>query len=46
MPFKEIVPCYRVSTWNILFWLNPLPDDKILEWSKVKQTADDNLECI
>ena len=23
---------------------NPLPDDKILDWSKVKQSADDNFE--
>ena len=27
---------------NILF--NPLPDDKILDWSKLKQFADDNFE--
>ena len=26
--------------------LNPLPDDKILDWSKVKQIADDILTCI
>ena len=25
---------------------NPLPDDKILDWSKLKQTADDILKCI
>ena len=25
---------------------NPLPDDKILEWSKLKQIADDILKCI
>ena len=24
--------------------LNPLPDDKILDWSKLKQFADDNFE--
>ena len=23
---------------------NPLPDDKILDWSKLKQSADDNIE--
>ena len=23
---------------------NPLPDDKILDWSKLKQSADDNFE--
>ena len=26
--------------------LNPLPDDKILDWSKLKQIADDFLKCI
>ena len=25
---------------------NPLPDDKILDWSKFKQIADDILKCI
>ena len=25
---------------------NPLPDNKILEWSKLKQIADDILKCI
>ena len=25
---------------------NPLPDDKILDWSKFKQIADDILMCI
>ena len=25
---------------------NPLPDDKILEWSKLKQLAADILKCI
>ena len=24
--------------------VNPLPDDKILDWSKFKQSADDNFE--
>ena len=28
--------------WTSLF--NPLPDDKILDWSKLKQSADDNFE--
>ena len=27
-------------------YLNPLPDDKILDWSKLKQIADDILKCI
>ena len=25
-------------------YINPLPDDKILDWSKLKQSADDNFE--
>ena len=25
-------------------WLNPLPDDKILDWSKLKQFADNNFK--
>ena len=25
---------------------NPLPDDKIFDWSKLKQIADDILKCI
>ena len=29
-----------------LMLFNPLPDDKILEWSKLKQIADDILKCI
>ena len=26
--------------------VNPLPDDKILDWSKLKLIADDILKCI
>ena len=25
---------------------NPLPDDKILDWFKLKQIADETLKCI
>ena len=28
------------------FIFNPLPDDKILDWSKLKKIADDILKCI
>ena len=28
------------------FTINPLPDDKILDWSRLKQIADDILKCI
>ena len=27
-------------------WLNPLPGDKVLDWSKLKQIAADILKCI
>ena len=30
----------------IFFSINPLPDDKILDWSKLKQITDDILKCI
>ena len=26
------------------YFFNPLPDDKILDWSKMKQSADDNFK--
>ena len=29
-----------------VFNFNPLPDDKILHWFKLKQIADDILKCI
>ena len=27
---------------QVSFCINPLPDDKILDWSKLKELADDN----
>ena len=27
-------------------YFNPLPDEKILDWSKLKEIADDILKCI
>ena len=30
----------------LYFGFNPLPDDKILDWFKLKQIADDILKCI
>ena len=35
---------HLVCILNILF--NPLPDDKISDWSYLKQIADDILKCI
>ena len=35
------------ENWNDGYHsVTPLPDDKILDWSKLKQTADDILKCI
>ena len=31
---------------EIARYINPLPDDKILDWSKLKQIADNILKCI
>ena len=28
------------------WWINPLPDNKILDWSKLKQIVDNILKCI
>ena len=27
-------------------YFNPLPDEKVLDWSKLKEIADDILKCI
>ena len=32
-----------VIVWE---WVKPLPDDEILDWSKLKQIAYDNSNCI
>ena len=29
---------------HVSYTFNPLPDNKILDWSKLKQSADDNFE--
>ena len=31
---------------QILLFVIPLPDDKILDWFKLKQIADDIFKCI
>ena len=39
--------CFKFGpVLNFVVWLrvNPLPDDKILDWSKLKQSADDNFK--
>ena len=40
---KILVNCIFAFIHNIF---NPLPDDKILDWSELKQVADDFLKCI
>ena len=37
-------PCSVTRGLNVS--INPLPDNKILDWSKLKQIADDILKCI
>ena len=34
------------NAFNLFQNINPLPDDKILDWFKLKQLADDILNCI
>ena len=31
---------------KVFYTFNPLPDDKILDWSRLKQIADDISKCI
>ena len=38
--YQHFLPFFFLKT------VNPLPDDKILDWSKLKQIADDILKCI
>ena len=38
--------CSSSPTSDLTTRLNPFPDDKILDWSKLKQTADDNLKLL
>ena len=39
-------PCFQGASKGVIVWewVNPLPDDKISDWSKLKQSADDNFE--
>ena len=44
-----ICQCFEFGqVQNFAVWerVNSLPDDKILDWSKLKQIADDILKCI
>ena len=38
-----MAPFYRVLTWSNLFWVNSLPNDRILDWSRLKAFTDENL---
>ena len=48
----DVVEAIRICLCNCqqvefgVVWVNPLPDDKILGWSILKQIADDILKCI
>ena len=33
-----------ITIYEVYLYINPLPDDKILDWSKLKQFADDNFK--
>ena len=35
-----------IKTSTLTMFLNPIPDDKILDWSKLKQIADGISKCI
>ena len=38
---------FKVYIFKLVYiWLNKLPDDKVLDWSKFKQIADDILKYI
>ena len=42
-PICKITMCV---SFDKLYFFNPSPDDKILDWSKLKQIADNILKCI
>ena len=44
-PFSYIVLKNLIKTL-VIELVNPLSEDKILDWSKLKQIADDILKCI
>ena len=39
-------PCNIIAVYVFCSVLNPLPDEKILDWSKLKEIADKILKCI
>ena len=47
---SEKISAFRKDLKYYLYYqntrLNPLPDNKILDWSKLKQIADEILKCI
>ena len=42
-PYNAILS-FKVKTKRVGVCVNPLPDDKILDWSKLKQSADDKFK--
>ena len=46
-PCQEIALFYSLDMeWSVQILINPLPDDKFLDWSNSKQIADDILNYI
>ena len=44
--YFKIICMWKYQIYIILMYLNQFPDDKILDWSKLKEVADDILKCI
>ena len=47
--WKKMMIWYVLNTYRVnlsVIDLNPLPDDKILDWSKLEEIANDILKCI
>ena len=44
--YKSIEVIANITKCHYRYYVNPLADDKILDWSKLKQIADDILKCI
>ena len=42
----QTLPVWKSLKFVVWERVNPLPDDKILDWSKLKEIADDIFKCI
>ena len=43
---SSLLQLEKITEAKCYVFESPLPDDKILDWSKLKQIADDILQCI